>query len=83
LLRSNHSDLSIASEFFTDDYVAASGFANRTVRSNLVAVYNLLAGLLTAAPVPASIARRLQLPALNHPVLAAESVAWRASHLFE
>jgi len=64
-------------------YVAASGFANRTVRSNLVAAYNLLAGLLTAAPVPASISRRLQLPALNHPVLAAESVAWRASHLFE
>lgn len=64
-------------------YVAASGFANRTIRSNLVAVHNLIAGLLTSAPVPASIARRLQLPALNHPVLAAESATWRASRVFE
>jgi NAD(P)H dehydrogenase (quinone) len=64
-------------------YVAASGFANRTIRSNLVAVHNLVAGLLTSAPVPAAIARRLQLPALNHPVLAAESDSWRASHLCE
>ena len=64
-------------------YVAASGFANRTIRSHLVAGYNLVAGLLTSAPVPATIARRLQLPALNHPVLAAESVIWRASHVCE
>jgi len=61
-------------------YVAMSGFANRTIRSNLTAISNLVAGLLTSAPVPASIARRLQLPNLNHPVLAAESIAWRASH---
>lgn len=61
-------------------YVAASGFATRTMRSNLLAVYNLAAGLLTSAPVPSSIARRLQLPTLNHPVLAAESVAWLDSH---
>jgi NAD(P)H dehydrogenase (quinone) len=64
-------------------YVAASGFANRTMRSHLVAICNLVAGLLTTAPVPASIARRLHLPTLNHPALAAESITWRASHLFE
>jgi NAD(P)H dehydrogenase (quinone) len=64
-------------------YVAASGFAKRTVRSHLTAVHNLIAGLLTSAPAPASIARRLQLPTLNHPVLAAESAPWRASHVLE
>ena len=64
-------------------YVAMSGFANRTIRSNLTAISNLVAGLLTSAPVPASIARRLQLPSLNHPVLAAENITWRASHELE
>jgi NAD(P)H dehydrogenase (quinone) len=62
-------------------YVEASGFAKRTFRSNLTAVHNLIAGLLTSAPTPSSIARRLQLPTLNHPVLAAESTLWRASHV--
>jgi NAD(P)H dehydrogenase (quinone) len=64
-------------------YVTASGFANRTIGSNLVAVYNLIAGLVTAAPVPSSIAQRLQLPALNHPLFAGESASWRASRLRE
>lgn len=64
-------------------YVAASGFANRTMRSRLTAVHNLMAGLMTRAPVPASIAQRLQLPALNHPMLAADSREWRASHMPE
>jgi uncharacterized protein YbjT (DUF2867 family) len=64
-------------------YVEASGFARRTLRSNLTAVHNLLAGLLTSAPAPSAIARRLQLPVLTHPVLAAESPLWRASHVVE
>ena len=62
-------------------YVAASGFGKRTFRSNLTAVHNLIAGLLTSAPVPADIARRLHLPALNHPLLAADSAPWRATHM--
>jgi len=62
-------------------YVAASGFGERSFRSNLTAVHNLVAGLLTSAPTPSAIARRLQLPTLNHPVLAAESPPWRASHV--
>jgi hypothetical protein len=65
----------VASESFESTarrYIAISGFANRTIRSNLTAVSNLVAGLLTSIPVPSSIAHRLQLPALNHPVLAAE-----------
>ena len=61
-------------------YVAASGFGKRTFRSNLTAVHNLIAGLLTSAPVPADIARKLHLPALNHPQLAADSAPWRATH---
>jgi hypothetical protein len=64
-------------------YVQASGFDRRTFRSNLTAVHNLVAGLLTSAPAPSAIARRLQLPDLNHPVLAAESASWRAAHLSE
>jgi hypothetical protein len=63
--------------------VEASGFARRTFRSNLTAVHNLVAGLLTAAPAPSAIAQRLHLPSLNHPVLAAESPSWRASHIPE
>ena len=35
-------------------YVQASGFARRTFRSNLTAVHNLVAGLLTAAPAPSA-----------------------------
>lgn len=62
-------------------YVAASGFGKRTFRSNLTAVHNLIAGLLTSTPVPADIARRLHLPALNNPLFAAESVPWRTTHL--
>jgi uncharacterized protein YbjT (DUF2867 family) len=61
-------------------YVAASGFARRSLQSRLTAVHNLIAGLLTATPVPAAIARRLELPTLNHPALAARSEAWRTSH---
>ncbi len=61
-------------------YVAASGFGRRSARSHLTAVHNLIAGLLTAAPVPAAIARRLALPTLNHPSLAAQSEAWQALH---
>jgi NAD(P)H dehydrogenase (quinone) len=61
-------------------YVAASGFINPTMRSRLTAVHNLMAGLITRAPLPASIAQRLQLPALNHPTLAVDSREWRASH---
>jgi NAD(P)H dehydrogenase (quinone) len=76
----------VAPEPFEDTarrYVVASGFSKRTVGSHLTAVHNLIAGLLTSTPVPASIARRLQLPTLNHPVLAAESAPWRASHVPE
>ena len=64
-------------------YVEASGFGRRTFRSNLTAVHNPVAGLLTSAPAPSAIARRLHLPALNHPVFAAESPSWRASHVPE
>jgi len=62
-------------------YVAQSGLSKRTIGSHLTAVKNLISGLLTPAPVPTSIARRLQLPGPNHPSFAADSVQWRATHL--
>ncbi|MGA7832547.1 MAG: NmrA family NAD(P)-binding protein [Terracidiphilus sp.] len=64
-------------------YVAGSAFRNRTFGSTLSAIYNLLAGLLTPAPNPESIAIRLKLPALNHPSLAADSASWLASHAMD
>jgi NAD(P)H dehydrogenase (quinone) len=67
----------------TRRYVAASGFAKRTVGSRLTAIHNLVAGLLTAAPDPGSIARRLHIPKINHPTLAADSAAWRLSHALD
>jgi uncharacterized protein YbjT (DUF2867 family) len=74
----------VASEPFEEiarRYVAASGFGKRTFRSNLTAVHNLVAGLLTSAPTPSDIAHRLHLPKLNHPMLAADSAPWRATHV--
>lgn len=61
-------------------YVASSKFRNTTVGSTITAIHNLVAGLLTPAPSPESIARRLKLPSLNHPSLAADSVPWLGSH---
>ena len=61
-------------------YVAATGFGRRTMRSRLTATHNLIAGLLTSAPKPAAIARKLELPILNHPAFATESANWMASH---
>jgi uncharacterized protein YbjT (DUF2867 family) len=61
-------------------YVTQSGFSQRTLGSHATAARGLLSGLLTKTPVPNSIARRLQLPALNQPSLAAESAQWRTAH---
>ena len=61
-------------------YVAGSSFRNRTIGSTFTAIHNLVAGLLTPAPSPDSIARRLKLPSLNHPSLAADSASWLGSH---
>jgi uncharacterized protein YbjT (DUF2867 family) len=61
-------------------YVAASGLRKTTPGSTLAAVHHLLAGLFTPAPNPSAIARRLQLPTLNHPALAADSALWLRTH---
>ncbi|HXX46764.1 MAG TPA: NmrA family NAD(P)-binding protein [Myxococcota bacterium] len=61
-------------------YVAASPFAARTLGSRLGAVGNLLKGLLTPAPDPESIARRLEIPRPAHTALAADSSDWNRSH---
>jgi NAD(P)H dehydrogenase (quinone) len=70
-------------ECTAERYVAQSGFSRRTIGSHLIAARNLLAGLLTRAPVPSSIAQRLQLPTPNHPEFAGDSVQWRTTHLAE
>jgi uncharacterized protein YbjT (DUF2867 family) len=62
-------------------YVTLKGFSRRTIGTHATAAYNLLAGLMTKAPTPGSIARRLQLPMLNHPMFASESAQWRSTHM--
>jgi uncharacterized protein YbjT (DUF2867 family) len=64
-------------------YVAAQGLDKRSFGSTLMAVHHLVIGLLTPAPNPQAVARTMRLPALNHPLLAAESPAWRGSHVGE
>ena len=64
-------------------YVDATTFRNRTIGSTLTAIHNMVAGLLTSAPDPNSIARRLKLPSLNHPSLAADSASWLALHAMD
>jgi uncharacterized protein YbjT (DUF2867 family) len=61
-------------------YVTASPFAKRTLGSELRAVRNLLRGLVTAAPNPGTIARRLEIPRIAHAALAADSAGWCDSH---
>ncbi|MGF7183181.1 NmrA family NAD(P)-binding protein [Tunturiibacter psychrotolerans] len=64
-------------------YIARSAFRERTIGSTFTAIHNLLAGLLTPAPSPESIAGRLKLPSLNHPSLAADSASWHALHMMD
>lgn len=66
-----------------EGYVARSAFRNRTIGSTFTAIHSLVAGLLTPAPSTGSIARRLKLPSLNHPSLAADSASWLASHMID
>jgi len=61
-------------------YVAASPFARRTLGSRLRAARNLAKGLLTRAPDPEAIARRLQMPSPAHRALAADSPDWQRAH---
>jgi len=69
-----------AFEVTVQRYVAGTKFRNRTIGSTFTAIHNLVAGLLTPTPNPDSIARRLKLPSLNHPSLAADSAFWLGSH---
>jgi len=67
-------------ELIVQRYAAKSSFTNRTPSSTARAFMNLVKVLLTAAPDPRAIARTLELPTLEHAVLAADSTAWRNSH---
>jgi uncharacterized protein YbjT (DUF2867 family) len=64
-------------------YISATQFGNRTIGSTFAAIHNLVAGLLTPAPNPDTIARQLKLPPLNHPSLAADSAIWLGSHAMD
>lgn len=61
-------------------YVSASPFAHRSLGSTARAIHNMVKVLTAGAPHPPSIAHRLELPSVEHAVLAADSVEWRASH---
>jgi hypothetical protein len=72
-----------AFEVTVERYVAGSKFRKRTIGSTFTAIHHLVAGLLTPAPNLDSIARRLKLPTLNHPSLAADSSSWMETHTTE
>ena len=61
-------------------YVAASPYRNRTFVSTLVAMRNLFSGLVTSTPDLELVARNLQLPRMNNPILAADSSSWLTTH---
>jgi NAD(P)H dehydrogenase (quinone) len=61
-------------------YVAATPFRKPTIATTVRAMGHLAKGLLTPAPNPEAIARRLSIPRLSHATLAADSAEWRASH---
>jgi NAD(P)H dehydrogenase (quinone) len=61
-------------------YVGTSILTKQTAGSTLRAMGNLLRGLLTPAPDPKAIIRRLEIPEIAHAVLAADSHGWRGSH---
>jgi NAD(P)H dehydrogenase (quinone) len=61
-------------------YVVDSPFAERTAGSMARAMLNLTKALLTSAPDPAQIERRLEIPIVKHAVLAADSAEWLGMH---
>jgi hypothetical protein len=61
-------------------YVAASRLARRTITGRLRAMMRVARALLTPAPTLDRISRRLELPAIAHATLAADSESWRQSH---
>jgi NAD(P)H dehydrogenase (quinone) len=60
-------------------YAAVAHLSKRTFAAKLRAVCNLAKGLLTPAPNPDAIARRLEIPQIPLAALAADSIAWRES----
>jgi NAD(P)H dehydrogenase (quinone) len=61
-------------------YVAAASFARRSPKSTAWAVMNLIRALLSSTPNPQTIARRLELPTIEHAALAMDSADWLSSH---
>jgi hypothetical protein len=61
-------------------YVAASAFTHRSAKTTGLAIVNLVKVLLSSTPDPRGIARRLQLPAIDRSILAADSVDWLRVH---
>jgi hypothetical protein len=62
-------------------YVAASPLVERGFGAMIRAGGHLVKALVTPAPRLEAIADRLELPRIAHATLAAESAAWRCSHV--
>lgn len=67
-------------EFIVRRHVTKSPFERRTAGSMARAIGNLLRTLSTTAPNPREIARRLEMPTIEHAVLAGDSPGWLGSH---
>ena len=62
-------------------YVATSPLVERRVGAMLRAGFHLVKALTTPAPRLEAIAAQLELPRISHATLAADSAAWRRSHV--
>ena len=60
-------------------YVAA-GDVRQTVGNKMRAMANMMKAMATSAPDPERIARRLELPRIEHSILAADSDEWHSRH---
>jgi uncharacterized protein YbjT (DUF2867 family) len=67
-------------EAIVRSYVAKSAFAKRTLALRTRAAWNMVRALMTPLPDLDALAEKLNIPAIPHPSLAADSASWRASH---
>jgi hypothetical protein len=61
-------------------YLAATPLVRRTLNSRMRAVRNIVRAILTPSPNPEGIARRADLPNVDHAMFAGDSVLWRRAH---
>jgi NAD(P)H dehydrogenase (quinone) len=70
-------------ETIVRSYIVRSAFAKRTLVLRTKALWNMARALLTPAPNLDVLAERLNIPSIPNASLAADSVSWRAAHVWD